>query len=146
AAVRRLEDTADDAFLPPDLALAQLPVGREAGELGAGAGAARRAVVGPAGAENEVADVVRRVLRRAEELNVVNLLPADPGHPAPRQFLSQPPGVIGEALDVREFEFQAVRTTKEEPVPAPGDVAGDGADPRHIDADVRGQAVARHIF
>src|SRR5579862_5531646 len=40
-----LEDAADDALLPPDVALLDLTVGEQAGELGAGAGAARRAVV-----------------------------------------------------------------------------------------------------
>src|SRR5262245_36867890 len=38
---RALEDAADDALLPPEPAFLQLAVGEEAGELGAGAGAAR---------------------------------------------------------------------------------------------------------
>src|SRR2546430_1369676 len=54
---RTLEDAADDALLPPDLAFVQLTVGVETGQLGAGAGAARRTVVGVAGTEDEVAAV-----------------------------------------------------------------------------------------
>ena len=51
---RALEDAADDAFLPPDFSLAELAVGAQAGELGTGAGAARRAIVGLARAKHEV--------------------------------------------------------------------------------------------
>src|SRR5262245_2875760 len=43
---RALEDSAGDALQAPDLALGELPVGKEAGQLGAGARAAGRAVVG----------------------------------------------------------------------------------------------------
>ena len=48
------EPAADDAFLHPNLARQQVTLGREAGQLGAGSRAARRAVVGPAGAEHEI--------------------------------------------------------------------------------------------
>ena len=54
---RAFEDAADDAFLTPDFAGLQFAVGIEAGELGAGAGAAGRAVVGFAGAEDEVSAI-----------------------------------------------------------------------------------------
>ena len=70
---RAFEDAADDALLPPDLARAQLAVGGQAGQLGAGAGAARRAVVGLAGAEHEVPAVGAGRGRRAEQLDVVDL-------------------------------------------------------------------------
>src|SRR5262249_15267384 len=69
--IARLEDAADDALLFPDLTRRQFAVGGEAGELGAGAGAARRAVVGQAGAEDEVAAVRER--RGAEQLDVIDL-------------------------------------------------------------------------
>src|SRR5688572_24004389 len=48
---------ADDALLDPARTFGELAIGGEAGELGAGAGAARRAVVGFAGAEDEIAGV-----------------------------------------------------------------------------------------
>src|SRR4051794_4189351 len=51
---RPLEHTADDALLPPDVAGPQLPIGVQAGELGAGPGPARGAVVRPTGAEDEI--------------------------------------------------------------------------------------------
>src|SRR5437879_4859412 len=71
-AERALEDAADDALLPPDVALAQLAVGEEAGELGAGPGAAGRAVVCHAGAEDEIAAVGVGVARGAEQLDVID--------------------------------------------------------------------------
>src|SRR4029079_377166 len=57
-AIRALEKTPDDALLPPGRALVELAVGREAREPGAGARAARRAVVRVARAEHEVAAIV----------------------------------------------------------------------------------------
>src|SRR5438093_11159899 len=56
-AVRGLEHAADHALLPPHGAGRELAVGRQAGQLGAGAGAAGRAVVGLAGTEHEAAAV-----------------------------------------------------------------------------------------
>ena len=57
----RAKAAADDAFLHPDLARAQLSVGGEARKLGAGSGSARRPVIGAARAEHEIAAV--RVVR-----------------------------------------------------------------------------------
>src|SRR5436190_9455163 len=53
--VRSGERAADDALLHPRRALGELAVGGETSELGAGARAARRAVVGVAGTQHEVA-------------------------------------------------------------------------------------------
>src|SRR5262249_15311530 len=53
--VRPGERAADDALLDPWRALRQLAVGCKARELGARAGAARRAVVRVAGAQHEIA-------------------------------------------------------------------------------------------
>src|SRR5699024_5254443 len=51
------EDAAEDAFLLPHCAGVQLAVGHQAGQLGAGAGAARRPVPDQPGAEDESARV-----------------------------------------------------------------------------------------
>src|SRR5699024_4261992 len=48
-----LEDAADDAFLFPHGAGAKLAVGNQAGQLGAGAGAARRSIPDQPGTEDE---------------------------------------------------------------------------------------------
>src|SRR5215472_12504688 len=63
AAVRALEDAADDALLPPHIAFGKRVVGGKAGKPRAGAGAARRAIVRETRAQHEVAAVVF-VIRR----------------------------------------------------------------------------------
>src|SRR5207244_13342260 len=127
---------ADDALLPPDLALAQLAVGHQAGELGAGAGAAGRTVIRPAGAEHEVAAVGRPIARRAEQLDVVDLLPLSASNAAADERPPDAPGEVGQAFDVRQLQILPVRADQEEPVAAPGHVAGDRAAAldRHGDA------------
>src|SRR4051794_24512144 len=70
---RSLEDAADDALLPPDLARGERAVGHQAGDLRAGAGAAGGAVVRLARAEDEVLAVRPRIARRAVQLDVVDL-------------------------------------------------------------------------
>ena len=67
------EDAAHDALLPPDFAGRELAVGVEAGQLGAGAGAAGRAVVGLAGAEHEILAIGAGRVWRTEEFDVVDL-------------------------------------------------------------------------
>ncbi len=70
----------------------QLAIGEEAGELGAGAGAARRAVVSLAGTEDEVAPVVRRVERRSEQLDMIDFFSVISGNSLPDQRLPHTPG------------------------------------------------------
>ena len=48
------KNTADDALLPPDLSFSQLSVSKEAGEFGARAGAARRAIISFTWTKNKV--------------------------------------------------------------------------------------------
>src|SRR5450755_3073852 len=62
------EGAADEAFLNPDVALCKTTVGCEAGKFGACTGAAGRAVIGFAGAENEVAAVHTGLLGACKEL------------------------------------------------------------------------------
>src|SRR5262249_34139023 len=139
---RPLEDAADDALLPPDLAFPELTVGVEAGELGAGAGAAGRAVVGAPGAEDEVAAVGRDVGRRAEQLGGVDGAAVGPGDAVALQGAADAPGEVGQVLDVGQPQLLAVLGDEEEPVAAPGHVAGDGAEVLDTYRDVLGVAVA----
>ena len=67
-----MKDATQNAFLPPDIAGSELPIGSEAGELCAGACAAGGAVVFAAGAKDEIAAVVGGVLRRGEEFDVID--------------------------------------------------------------------------
>src|SRR5688500_8403486 len=111
--VRRAEGAADDAFLHPGCALGKLAVRGEAGELGAGAGAARRAVVGLAGTQDEAARARAGCLRRPEELHMVDIR-----MPLRVQRLADAPGAIGQSLDASEILLY-----EKKPVAAPGDIA-----------------------
>src|SRR5437879_6299250 len=64
---------AEDAFLDPGFALFEFCVGGEAGKFGAGAGAARGAVIGLARALNKIARVGARDGSRAEEFDMIDL-------------------------------------------------------------------------
>src|SRR5262249_23610372 len=119
-----VEDAADDALLAPGFARLELPVGHQAGELGAGPGAAGGAVVGLAGAEDEVPALRVRPRRRADQLDVVNLLSASPCDRLRAQREADLPGEPGEAFYVGERELLAMVLREEEPVAAPGDVPG----------------------
>jgi hypothetical protein len=103
-------------------------VGGEAGEFGAGAGAAGGAVVGFAGAEDEVAVAV-------VEFDVVDF-----GVALVVDGLAEGPGVVGQGVDGTE----AGAVGEEEPVAARGDVAGDEADAGDFD-DGLGGAVAGDV-
>src|SRR5271156_3269287 len=138
---------ADDAFLHPDFARAQLSVGMEASKLGAGSGSARRPVVGPAGAEDEIAAV--RVVARSrggEELDVVDqgaVLAANA--PGPKRVMNggcslrQPTHVLPHDVARRE-------RSEEEPVAAPGDVSTHGPDTRDLDRARLGETIALDIL
>ena len=71
--IRGFEDRTEHAFLPPDVAGLPFSIGGEAGDLGTGAGAAGTAVVGVAGAKDEVAAMVGRVGGGAGEFEMVDL-------------------------------------------------------------------------
>src|SRR5262249_23002226 len=129
AHVARLEAAADDALLHPDLAGGELAVLGEAGDLRRGAGAARRAGVGAPGGEDEVA-AVGAGRGPPKELDVVDLGAARAGDAGGYQRLADPPGDVGQRLDVGEVDG-AVPGREKEPVSAPGDVPNDGADAAH---------------
>ena len=68
------KDAADNAFLFPHLAFAQLAVGIQAGQLGTGPGAARRPVISLARAQDEILAVDSRLLRGTEQFDVIYFL------------------------------------------------------------------------
>src|SRR5688572_17203891 len=127
--VRGLEAAADDALLHPGLALGELAVGRQAGELRARAGAAGRAVVGLARAEHEVARS-RRGGRRPEELDVI-----DVGIALRVEHLADAPARLRQHFHVLHLQDLAMVLHEEEPVPAPGYVSSDLPELGHVDSD-----------
>ena len=108
-AIARLEHAADDALLPPHLASAQLAVGGEAGELRARAGAARRAVVGLAGAQHEVAAVGAGRASRAEQFDVVDQRAVRAGDALRDQRVADRRAEVGQRLDVARRVQRAAR-------------------------------------
>src|SRR5690606_2537574 len=131
--VAALELAADHTGLAPQLARLQLAVGRQAGQLGAGAGAAGRAVVGLAGAQHEVAAVGLGVV--GEQLDVVDQAAVLAADALVFQRLLHGHRVGGEGVQIVAGYAQAVVADQEEPVAAPGDIAGYLAVTRHVDGD-----------
>jgi len=124
-----------------------MAVGGQAGQLGAGAGAARRAVVGLAGAQHEVAGIGGG--RGAEQLDVVDLRAVRAGDVLRLERAADAPREVGQPLDLRQREIrhrrELRRVDEEEPVAAPGHVAGDGADAGHVQRHAGAVAPARHV-
>src|SRR5579871_371806 len=93
---RSLEDAAHDAFLPPDFAFSQLPVGKKARHFGARSRPARGAVICFARAEHKILAVHARQALRTVQFHVVDFRPGFPGNPGSGQRLADGPGKVGE--------------------------------------------------
>src|ERR1017187_1338567 len=142
---RPFEDAADDALLTPDLAGQQFAIGVEAGQLGAGSGAAGRAVVGFTGTEHEVLAIGAGSGGFSEELDVIDLAAIRAGDAVGGETPADAPGKIGELVEPFESERLAVVAAEEEPVAAPCDVAIHAANPRRVHGDMHGAAVTGHV-
>ena len=140
------EDAAKHTLLAPRDIRRELAIGGKACELRAGAGTARRAVVGAAGAQDEVAAVQAGARGRAKELDVVDLAPVIAGDVLPCQLPATFPAERGQGCQVVEREPLAVVVAEKEPVAAPGDVAGDASAAGKLQRHVRGGAIAGHVL
>ena len=136
------KNAAHHAFLLPDLALGQFAIRVQAGQLGAGAGAARRTVVGLAGAEHKTAAVSFRA--GAEQFHMVDLLTTRTGDTPGGQLRARAPGKIGQDIQIFERDIQPVVMHQEKPIPAPGHIAVDGA-PVNLDRNVRQMPGGRDV-
>lgn len=148
------EDGAKDAFLPPCVAGLECAVGGEAGELGAGAGAAGGAVVGFAGAEDEVAAVVCGLKCGAEDFDVIDFGSVGSGDALLAECIADGPGEGGQRIDLVNIqdwvgsgggEDEGVVLDEEEPVAAPCNFAGDGSVAGDFDGDAGAVAVGRDV-
>ena len=92
---------------------APVAVGGKTGELGAGARAARRAVIGLAGAEDEIL-LFTPALGEAEKLDMIHLGETGVGH-----CLPDADTVIGQLRDVRQLKLLVVILDQAKPVPPP---------------------------
>ena len=115
---------AEDAFLDPGFALCEFCVGGEAGKFGAGAGAARGAVIGFARALNKIARVGARDGSRAEEFDMIDLRKA-----LGIDCLANTPTDIGQPVRIFQRQFMAVFLREEKPIAQfPADQVGVLAD------------------
>src|SRR6185295_13493381 len=137
---------AHNAFLFPHLAFEQLAVGIQAGQLGAGSGAAWRSVISLAWAQDEIPAVDSGVLRGTEKFDVVYLFPVRACDPLSAQRLADCPGKVRQRLDVVERKFVALGLGQKEPVSAPGHVAAYRSKAGDIDCDLRRAAIAGDII
>src|SRR5207253_9255090 len=110
--------------------------------LGTRPGAARRAIVSLAGTEHKTPTMGCRVVRRPNELDVVDLLSACARDPIPLECLPNPPGEVGQLFDMGKVQSLPMTADEVEPVASPGYIAGNGADALGLDPDILGVAVA----
>ena len=76
---------------------------------------------------------------------MIDLGTAGAGDPAGKQGLADSPGHVGEAFDIGDVQRFAVLIDEEEPVAAPGDVAGVCTQPGHVDLCALEQAIALDV-
>lgn len=144
--VSGLEEAADEAFLEPDLAGGEFAIGGEAGEFGAGASAAGGAVIGFAGAEDEVAAIGAREGGRAEDFDVIDVAVVFSGDAVSFEGLADFPGVISQLVEVFEFDGAGVIGGEKEPITAPGDISGDLAVTGNLQGDLGCMAITGDVI
>src|ERR1041384_6746442 len=96
------KDTADDTFLAPHVALAEFPISKKTRELCARAGAARRTVVSIAGTQHEVLTIDTGQWRRRKQLDVIDLVSAEPGNSRLAQRGSHAQSKIHQTIEIFE--------------------------------------------
>src|SRR5207253_3928800 len=119
-------------LLAPRRAFGERTVRGEASKARARSRPARRAVVRVAGAEHEVAAVVRVLRGRAVKLDVVDLRAIAPGDAIAREGPAHRAAEPRQLVDLRDVELAIVGVHEEKPVAAPGDVSGHGSESVHV--------------
>lgn len=137
------KDAADNAFLSPDLALAELAVLEKARKLCTRARAARAPVVFESRAEHKVSAVC--IQRRREKLDVVYHGAVFAGHIVGAESCPNIDRIFGELFEISEVDRQPVVADEKEPIAAPGDIAYDAAAAGHVDLDRLCKAIARNV-
>src|SRR5580698_9553807 len=141
-----LKDGAQKALLLPYGSGREFAVIVQASHLGAGSGAAGRAIERGAGAKHKVARGVEFVFRLREKLNVVDISSVGPGHAVCMQGFTDSCRNFDELPSVRGRQRARGLLHEEEPVSTPCDIPGKAAVSRYIDLYLGTIAIARHIF
>src|SRR6185369_13304527 len=139
------EDAADDAFLPPHFAFAQLSVGKQTRDFSARAGPARRTVVSFAGTQHEVSTIDPANLGRPKQLDVIDLMSVSARDPVTRQRLANTRREISQRFEIVERQLLSVIVHQKEPVTAPRNISRDGTSIRHEHGDAGEMTITRHV-
>ena len=130
----------------PGFAFGEFSGGGKAGEFGAGAGAAGRAVVGFARAENEVLAVgLDAVGGGIEGFDVIDQASVCSGDLLILEGLTDGGCEGSEFVEMIEADRWPLISDEEKPIAAPSDVAGDGAVAGNVDRLVFSEAIGRHV-
>ena len=128
-------------------AFAELSIGRQTREFGGGPGSAWRAIVRLARTEHEVLAVRVRIARRAEQLDVVDLLPIGARDAFAFKRIANTPSAVGQPLDVLERRSPGRdRLTRKNQLPPHATSAGHAAVARNSTVTALCMPVARHVF
>ena len=117
------EQSAGDAFLPPDCVERELSARMQRGHLGGGAGAAWRTVIFSAGAQHVVAAIGVGAAGRRRDLDVVDVATICAGDAGCAQRILNGEREAREVVHARHLHRHLAGVGDVEPVPAPRDVA-----------------------
>src|SRR5262249_50758446 len=132
-------------FLSPHLALAQFAIRKQTRELRTRTRAARRTVVCLARTQNEVATINAFELRRAKQLDMIDLVTIRAGDAIALQRLANTHSEIGQRVEIVERQSLTVIVDEKKPVAAPGDVARHWSNVLNVDGYTREISVTRHV-
>ncbi len=140
------ENAPNHALLPPDLAGSQETFGIQAGQLGAGTGAAGGPVVLLARAEYEIAAIHGWRCAWAMKFDVIDFGALRTANTGAGERLPDSPSEMDELVEVRFRNGVGMMFDQKKPVAAPGNVTGHCTESRDFDVDSSGPAVAGYVF
>lgn len=139
------ENAANDAFLAPEVARLEFAIGVKAGQLRTGAGAAGRAVIFLAGAQNEILAVNSGNDGGPVQLDVIDFMAVSAADSVFVERAANRPGEIGKRGDVLHAQFQRIVFHQEKPVAGPRHIAVDRAVAGDIHRYIRCRPAARDV-
>jgi len=117
------EYAAHNTLLLPNLTFVQSAVGIKACQLCAGPGAAGRAIVGLARAQDKILAIDTGEPRGAKYFDMVDLLPVCASDAVRTQGLAYGPGKYRQEFDIAQAYFLTGIVNKKKPVSSPGNPA-----------------------
>ncbi|MNM93497.1 hypothetical protein D3C81_1058730 [compost metagenome] len=128
----------------PNLTRLQFAVGRQTGQLGAGPGAAGRAIVSLAGAQHKVAAVGLRV--GGKQLDMVDNAAVFAIYPCALKRLTHRPAKGGQRIQILRINRQMMFADQKKPVTAPGNIAHHRPVAVDLNPDLPAITIGRYVF